>query len=207
MMASYVLEGVIEEVLADSEAGRWLREHVEFFILPMMDKDGVEDGDQGKNRGPHDHNRDYAGESIHASVKAIRERLPVWSAGKLRLALDLHCPGLRGIGHETIFFVGEPDEAMWRETGRLSKLLETVQTGPLVYNSRNNLPFGRDWNTQAAYGDRKTFARWASELPGVRLAATLEVAYANADGKIVHDQSSRALGHDLAKAICCYLRD
>ena len=35
MMASYVLEGIIDEVLADSDDGRWLREQVEFFIVPL----------------------------------------------------------------------------------------------------------------------------------------------------------------------------
>lgn len=201
MMASYVLEGLIEEVLAGTDDGKWLREHVEFFIVPLVDKDGVEDGDQGKNRKPHDHNRDYAGESIHASVKAIRERLPAWSAGKLRFALDLHCPAIRGGGNETVFFVGGPDEKIWAEVGRFSKVLETVQTGPLAYRSKDNLPFGQGWNTQANYGSRKPFALWAAELPGVRVATTLEVAYANAGGKAVTDQSARALGRDLARAL------
>jgi hypothetical protein len=205
MMASFVLEGIIEEVLADSDDGKWLREHVEFFVVPQVDKDGVEDGDQGKNRKPYDHGRDYAAEPIYASVKAIRERLPAWSAGKLRIAMDMHCPANRGGGHETIYFVGNENEAIWKETGRFSKILEAVQKGPLVYNSKNNLPFGQGWNTQANFGSKKSFGRWASELPGVKLATTIEVAYANADGKTVTDQSARALGHDLAKAFRKYL--
>lgn len=205
MMASYVLEGIIAEVLADSADGQWLREHVEFFIVPMVDKDGVEDGDQGKNRKPYDHNRDYEGESIYASVQAIREQLPKWSRGKLRLAMDMHCPALRGASHSTIYFVGGPDEKIWKEVGRFSKLLESVQTGPLVFNSRNNLPFGQGWNTQASYGNRKPFSRWAADLPGIRAATTIEVAYANADGKTVTDQSARALGRDLARAMRQYL--
>jgi hypothetical protein len=205
MMASYVLEGIIEAVLADTEDGKWLREHVEFFIVPMMDKDGVEDGDQGKNRKPYDHNRDYEGESIHASVKAIRERLPKWSDGKLSFALDMHCPGNRGNGHETIYFVGGPNEVVWKEVGKFSKLLEAVQQGPLVFSGKNNLPFGQGWNVQATYGNRKAFSRWAAELPGIKFASTIEVAYANADGKVVTDQSARALGHDLAKALRKYL--
>jgi hypothetical protein len=205
MMASYVLEGLVEEILADTADGKWLREHVEFFIVPMVDKDGVEDGDQGKNRKPHDHNRDYEGESIYASVKAIREQVPKWSAGKLRFALDMHCPSIRGGGNETVFLVGVPDEKIWTEVGRYSKLLESVQTGPLVFQSKDNLPFGQGWNTQANYGTKKPFAQWAAGLPGVRVATTLEVAYANAGGKAVTDQSARALGHDLARALRKYL--
>jgi len=49
-MASWALEGLIEEVLADTADGRWLRERVEFLMVSLMDLDGVEDGDQGKNR-------------------------------------------------------------------------------------------------------------------------------------------------------------
>ena len=84
---------------------------VEFFVVPFVDKDGVEDGDQGKNRRPHDHNRDYGGRadgdhSIYASTRALRERIPAWSGGKLRVALDLHCPWIRGEHNEVIYFVG-----------------------------------------------------------------------------------------------------
>lgn len=206
MMASYVLEGIIEEVLGETEDGKWLRDHVEFFIVPMVDKDGVEDGDQGKNRKPHDHNRDYGGESIYASVKAIKERLPNWSDGKLRIALDMHCPAARGAGHETIYFVEGPDERIAKEVGSLSKIVESLQSGPLVYSSKNNLPFGKGWNTQANYGDRKPFSHWAASLPNVKFASTIEVAYANADGKTVTDSSARALGHDLAKSFRKYLQ-
>jgi hypothetical protein len=205
MMASYVLEGIIEAVLDDTPDGQWLREHVEFFIVPLVDKDGVEDGDQGKNRKPRDHNRDYEGKSIYASVAAIRERLPAWSQGKLRFALDMHCPWIRGGLNETIYFVGGPNEKAWQEMGRFSQVLEKAQTGALVYSSKNNLKFGQGWNTKDNYKTGQPFARWAAELPEVVAASTLEVAYANADGRAVTDQSARALGRDLAQALRRYL--
>ena len=91
--------------------------------------------------------------------------------------------------------------------GRFSKVLESVQTGPLVFSSKNNLPFGQGWNTQANYGTRKPFSHWAAELPGVRVATTIEVAYANADGKEVTDETARALGRDLARALRKYLSE
>jgi hypothetical protein len=205
MMASYVLEGIIAEVLADSDDGRWLRHNVEFFIVPMVDKDGVEDGDQGKNRKPHDHNRDYTAESIYPSVQAIRERLPEWSAGKLRFAMDMHCPAIRGGSHETIYFAGGPDEKIWREVSRFCTLLESTQRGPLVYQSKNNLAFGQNWNNKANFTTGKPFSHWAAELPGVVAATTLEVAYANAEGKTVTDESARALGRDIARTLRKYL--
>lgn len=204
-MTSFVLEGIIDAVLADSEPGRWLRDNVEFFIVPFVDGDGVEDGDQGKNRKPHDHNRDYEGPSIYPQVQAIRDRLPQWAEGKLRIALDMHCPSIRGGNNETIFFVGGPDEAIWKELGRFCQVLESVQTGPLVYSTKNNLPFGQGWNSKSNYGEQKPFSHWAAALPGVRVATTIEVAYANASGKAVTDQSARALGRDLALAMQQYL--
>jgi hypothetical protein len=171
----------------------------------MVDLDGVEDGDQGKNRKPIDVNRDYTGDSYYPTVAAIRQRLPAWSAGKLRFALDMHCPAIRGQYHETIYFVLSKEEGISNEVGRYSKVLEAVQSGPLVYARRNNLRFGENWNNEKNYAVGKPFSHWVGELPGVRLATTIEIAYANADGKTVTDQSARALGHDLARALRQYL--
>ena len=206
MMASYVLEGIIDEVLADSDAGKWLRDSVEFFIVPMVDKDGVEDGDQGKNRKLRDPNRDYDGDSIYPSQKAIREQLPKWADGKLRFAMDMHCPYIRGDINETVYFVGTPNEKIFEEVGRFSKVLEKVQTGPLVYQSKHNLAYGKGWNNKSNYPG-KPFSWWASEQPGVIAATTIEVAYANASGRAVTDVSAWALGRDLARALAVYLKE
>jgi hypothetical protein len=207
MMASYALEGLLDEVLAGTDAGPWLREHVEFFIVPMVDKDGVENGDQGKNRKPRDHNRDYDGTSIHASVAAIREKLPAWSQGKLDFALDMHCPAASGAGHEIVYFVAGPDAKIWGEAEKFCRTLEQTQTGPIRYRTRNNLPYGQGWNTAANFTAGKAFSRWAAELPGTRAATTIEIAYANAEGDTVTDQSARALGRDLARAFRKYLAE
>jgi len=59
--ASYVVEGMMEALLANTDDGKWLRENVEVMVVPFMDKDGVEDGDQGKGRKPRDHCRHYVG--------------------------------------------------------------------------------------------------------------------------------------------------
>ena len=198
--ASYVLEGVMAAVLDDGEHARWLREHVGFLVLPFMDKDGVQDGDQGKNRAPYDHNRDYAGRSIYPSVRALRELVPPWSDGRLRIALDLHCPWVRD---EAIQFVGTSDRDNWRRVGEFSRVLEGVRSGPLPFSRRDNLPFGQAWNTGTGSG--KSFSRWAGELPGVLIANALETPYAVAGGQTVTLDSARALGRDLAAAVRRYL--
>jgi len=197
MIASYVLEGILEEALSDP----WYREKVELAAVPFMDKDGVEDGDQGKNRAPRDHNRDYSGESIYASTKAMREFVPGWSAGKLKLALDLHCPTLRGPSNETPYFVGNDNEESWKKITRLSELLEAGQSIPSFHRVKDNLPFGSGFNKPSSFTAGMSFGKWARTLPEAPIGTTLEVSYANSNGVTVTAASARTLGRDLAKAI------
>jgi len=205
MMASYSLEGVLETVLGDDDDGRWFRRNVEVLAVPFMDKDGVEDGDQGKNRKPHDHNRDYVGKSIYPSVAALRTLVPNWSNGHLTAALDLHCPYIRGPHNEVIYIVGSSDEAMWRRQCQFGRLLERLQSGPLVYRASDNLPFGQSWNTASNFDKGISCSRWACGLDGIALVAPFEIPYANAGGKPVMAPSARAFGRSLGRAIRQFL--
>lgn len=202
MMASYALEGFIEAVLAP--AGEWWRRSVEVLAIPFMDKDGVEDGDQGKNRFPHDHNRDYA-RRLFPEVRALTGLLPRWSAGRLKVALDLHCPHIRGPYNEVAYLVGSRERRIWREQLQFGRLLERARKGPVIYRARDNLPFGRSWNRPGEYSPARTCSQHVSRLRGVILATTLELPYANAAGSEVNMRSARLFGHDLAAAARAYL--
>ncbi len=57
-MASFVLEGFLKEAMSETPEALEFRRNFLLFAVPFVDKDGVEEGDQGKNRKPHDHNRD-----------------------------------------------------------------------------------------------------------------------------------------------------
>lgn len=206
-MASFLLEGVLESAVSDAPHGRWLREHVRILAVPFMDKDGVEEGDQGKNRAPHDHNRDYIEQSIYPEVRAIREFLPQWSAGRLSIGLDLHCPWIRGGSggpgdNEQVFFVGGPDEKAWARVQVLASVLESVQTGPIAYSARHDMPYGVGWNTSTG-----NCAQWLAAQEGEPAAATLEFPYANAGGTTVTPETARLFGHDLARAMHLYLEE
>jgi len=206
MMASYVLEGALAAMLAPTDDGRWFQQNVEVLAIPFMDTDGVAEGDQGKNRKPRDHNRDYAGRSIYPSVAHLRKFVPTWSQGKPVVTLDLHCPHIRGAYNEVIYMVGSADESIWQEQCRFGRILENVQQGPLVYRASDNLPFGTAWNTASNYSQGKSCRAWASELEGVRLATTFEVPYANAGGRAVTADSARQFGRNLAVALRQYLQ-
>lgn len=215
MMASHVLEGVIEWILSsDDQAARWLLEHVEFVVVPFVDTDGVEAGDQGKNRAPHDHGRDYGpSEGIYASVRAIRDLLREPSVPPFDVVLDLHCPNIAGPTNERIYFVGSPDEGNWALVQMLAEELERVAVGPLPYRRTNDLPFGTAWNVTQNFVSRdgravpqQSIGWFLDQQPAAGLHAILEFPYANAEGAEVNATSARAFGADLSQAVERYLQ-
>ena len=206
MMASYALEGLIQWVAVDPDpAARWLREKVQFFIVPFIDLDGVEDGDQGKNRRPHDHGRDYEGTSIYAATAALRNRLPEWGAGRLNVALDLHCPWIAGPNNEAIYLVGAAAGRIEQEQRRFSQYVESARQGPLPFRQQDFLPFGSAWNIASNYAG-KSLAAWLAEWPEIRLATAIEIPYATAHAVEVNPSSARLFGADLGRGFATYLR-
>lgn len=206
MMASYALEGLIRWVVADDgPAARRMRETVQVLIVPFVDKDGVEDGDQGKNRRPRDHGRDYEGRSLYASTGALRDLLPRWSDGRLRLGLDLHCPGIAGAHNEAIYVVGSRDDRIAREQQAFSRILESVCRGPLPFRADDFLPFGQAWNTDKNCAEGKGFSRWLDEWPEPVPGIGFEIPYANAGGVEVNQESARQFGEDLGRAVAAEL--
>lgn len=82
---TYAMEGVVRELLRQPEMLRAFR----FHVVPFVDLDGAENGDQGKSRIPHDHNRDYIPEPLYNVTKALyRYTEPL----HLAAFLDLHSP-------------------------------------------------------------------------------------------------------------------
>lgn len=202
-IATFGMEGLLEAVLAPQGPGEWLREHVEFLVIPFVDKDGVEEGDQGKRRRPHDHWEDYGEASIYPTVEAIQRYVTAWSQEKLHFVLDFHCPAIRGGSHERIHFVGGPDQENWQRVERFCTILEQTRRGPLPYQVQNNLPYGAEWNVD--YGPLTTSERWGATLPGNWASTVVEIPYANVEGVMVTPESARAFGRDLATALHAFL--
>ncbi len=107
-MATYALEGILDAALEDSKLGRAIRRHLVIYAVPFVDKDGVVDGDQGKNRRPHDHARDYGDAPIYPEIRSIMQLL---NQIRPELVMDLHCPWLySGPTNERIYFVGQKSQ-------------------------------------------------------------------------------------------------
>ena len=134
MTATYVLEGILREALENRE----FREVFEVFAVPFADRDGVVDGDQGKNRRPHDHARDYGDNPIYSEtaniMKLVRQE-------KMNVVFDLHCPWIYQGCNESIYFVGPELKRMEEGTLRLSGLIEN--------DPERKVPFTAPPGTQA----------------------------------------------------------
>jgi hypothetical protein len=198
-----VLEGLLESAVDETATGRWFQEQCEILAVPFVDKDGVEAGDQGKLRRPHDHWLDYDGNSLYASTGAMYKR---FRAGQddspVDVALDIHCPYI----HDTkIYFALGSDPIVADSTTRFCRLFEQLQQGPLVYHSRDDMAFGTGWNVAATYSGRRSFWQWAELLPRVRVVATLEVPYSSVGEVAVTPEHARDLGHDLSTAFRAFL--
>lgn len=173
MTATYVLEGILREALENRE----FREVFEVFAVPFADRDGVVDGDQGKNRRPHDHARDYGDNPIYSETANIMETGP---AGKnecgLRSPLSVDLSGR----NESIYFVGPELKRMEEGTLRLSGLIENDPERKVPFAAEDIVLYGTSWNTGANYTQGKTLARWAGDLDFVELSTSIEIPYANA---------------------------
>ncbi len=208
--ATYVLEGILSSVFADDELGRWMRENIEIRTVPFMDKDGVVDGDQGKNRRPHDHCRDYNDDRppIYPEVRSVREMLEAWAreSGTPTVVMDVHCPWLRGSwlkkddSNEYIYTVGikevEPQQR------RLCEALERVQRSGLGFLASDYYEEGRGWNTGGNYKAGSTLTQWAiRRWPDAPLVITFEIPFANARRMTLTPPAFRLFGRDVALSL------
>ncbi len=192
MTADYVLEGMLAEAVENADAHRSL----DVFAVPFVDKDGVVDGDQGKNRKPHDHARDYGSSPIYPETAAIMNLTEI---ERFDFILDIHCPWLRGNGNEHVFFVGQKAKRLDAATTELAGLLRKEAEGLGVYGG-DILPFGSSWNTGSNFTKGSTLAGWASGLDFVAMAASMEVPYANAGETTFNPDLMRMFGRALARA-------
>lgn len=203
MMGNYLMEGIIETVMNN----KWLTDNVEFLFVPFMDKDGVEDGDQGKNRRPRDHNRDYSEISVHETTAALRKLQPVWSENKQKIALDLHCPWIKDGNNEYIFLVGSENPEMMKKQVLFSDLLEKNRKGELLYFTKNIVkPGDFDWTDPKRYRAGDSFSDWAHKIKGIHLVSTVEFPYSYSSDQVITVRNSIDFGKDLATAIELYLK-
>lgn len=199
MMANYVLEGMIKYVFQNINKSDL--QAIEFVFIPMVDLDGVEEGDQGKGRAPHDHNRDYGEICLYPETHAIKAEVNKNKNQKL-MTLDVHCPHLKGFWNEQVYIVGKPFERMIKEEKKFLEIVETENDGELPFGRKNILPYGMEWNTIPPGSSNGT---WCGQQAHVMLASSVEIPYGNAEGHDVTQDSARKLGEVIVRAMIQYI--
>lgn len=105
-----------------------------------------------------------------------------------------------------LYMLGIDNARASGNSARFSSILESLPSRCLPDQAADNLPFGQGFNTPQKLGDGKSMPDWAADLPGLEVAATLEIPYADVTGIAVTPDSARAFGRNLARAIQRYLR-
>ena len=205
--ANPVMEGVVDEILSGSPEGEWIRDNADCVFVPFMDKDGVEAGDQGKNRIPHDHNRDYIA-GIYTSVRAFKELLARESAGKEVVFVDLHSPHVRSNRHDpeqdcAFTFASADSVQNARIDAFRRNWAETSKDGALVYHGRHDIKIGKGYAAKLEKARKEGFStsrQWVASLTNCWVSICCEFGYSLCGGVYTQD-GGRELGRNMLKAL------
>ncbi len=196
---THVLESVFKSFIDEPLEG------CEIVCVPFVDYDGVVDGDQGKHRLPHDHNRDYprdGGESLYNTCAAIRRFA---DNNPVLFAFDFHSPMHLGKINDKVSIVYNMEEDLPRFL-RFTKILKSkITDGSIPYDPINDVPPNTGWNQDT----NETFARYIARKPENHLAFTLETPYfGEKDGSaVVNEDTLRELGKCFANAVREYIKE
>ncbi len=190
----YVMEGIIDEYLANPLPDSRI------VAIPFVDADGVVAGDQGKNRAPHDHNRDYL-EHIYPGTRAVRE---VLERGDVFAAFDLHSPWHFSGRNDKVFVVRKSFERL-DDLKLFGKCFEAeITEGAMKYSSENDIDPDVEWNK---VGPPVSCSKAAGEYAGVELSCTLETTYFGEVGNIVSQEKLVETGRCFYRGFLRYLRE
>ena len=191
---SYVLEGVLRELSKNPI------KNSRVLCVPFTDYDGVIDGDQGKARIPHDHNRDYLGnESIYPETSAIQSYADKFGCN---YGFDFHSPWHNSGENDQIFIVRNSGEKL-AQTEKFSRIFEKQITGnSMKYSSENDHQPMTGWNQPST-----NFGFTMMHRPECEIAFSLECAYFGTEDNKISPEKMIELGRCYAKALKEYIND
>ncbi len=217
--ASFALEGVMKELLSDSPEAQYLRQNVDFFIVPFMAKDDVEEGGDHTRTMPHNYNRDYT-DKLFPEVRAITDQIPQWSAGKKFVSHDFHTPG--PYGWYTFFITKEDKDPHFAKAGVYYQSVCQRQ------KKKGEIPVDMERIiTGYLPNEMSRFCAWTAQQPNCLFATCIEICTAQAadwqepdGGKIdwyifprqvqygteVTPENLRSLGRNMAKGLAEYFK-
>lgn len=193
---TYVLEGILDELTQNPIKG------LRVVAVPFVDLDGVVDGDQGKNRIPHDHNRDYTEAPIYESVAAIQR---IALGNNVLYAFDLHSPWhLGGARDDLCFQVRKNPQLAGAQTAFGLLFDEETWRDPHAFQYRtvNDMPVNTEWNQESAMS--ASCGGYFARKPGIRCCFSLETPYfGTPDNRATQDRLV-AMGRCFGRALARY---
>lgn len=191
---SFTLEGVIDELLTNERMLRDFR----FFVVPMLDIDGVENGDQGKDRIPHDHNRDYLPEPHFAVIRALQK---LGADNPPYVFIDFHSPWNWGEEDDKPHIhlsvpTGHDPELQDVFVANLRSMTKDLGDDKIIFNGVAVPTSEKDWKTLACIGDG-----YFRSVLHAELSVTLETPYSGNRSKPYSAAMLREWGHTVAKVL------
>lgn len=185
---NYVLEGVLEGLPKGHRV----------MCVPFVDYDGVLAGDQGKNRIPHDHARDYTDAPIYPSVAAIMDYA---RQNRVVYGFDFHSPYHSGNGNDFVYMIKKFAEKL-DDLNRFGDLFAAAV-------GEDSMPYRREWDYEPGCEwndpDIPNFACFLHK-GGAALTFTLETTYFGRPGVVQFtEKGALALGRAFAEAIRGYI--
>ena len=189
---THVMEGMLRELWERPVPG------LAVAAVPFADIDGVIAGDQGKNRIPHDHNRDYIRQPLYSAIAAIKDYV---HARKVVAAMDLHSPWHAG-GRNDVCFIVRKNPARLERLIAFGKLFEAENAKDpeaFRYYTQNDLDPNTEWNQEGVM--QASCGGFFAHHPDTRLSFTLETPYFGTPDNIATQESLGRLGRSLARAL------
>ena len=170
---NYIMEGILDEYLRCPTKG------IKLIAVPFVDADGVVAGDQGKNRHPHDHNRDYIDEPLYNGVRSVielmRKENPI-------AVFDLHSPWHTGGRNDKVFFVRGIPEMRDRMIELAGYFGQMITPEAMKYDIADDIDPGVEWNN---IDKHITCGSYASDVQGNIFGFSLETTYFGEVGNVV----------------------
>lgn len=196
---THVLESVLKDFLDNPIPG------FEVLCVPFVDYDGVIDGDQGKHRNPHDHNRDYPCDGSASIYTTCSELRGYADENQILFAFDFHSPKHLGDINDKVHIVYNLVEDI-PLFDKFAKIFQSkITPDSIPYDPVNDWPPNLGWNQST----NATFARYMTLKPENHLAFSLETPYfGEEDGTVIITQDTMcAFGKCFAAAVRDYIQD
>lgn len=192
---TYVLEGILRELTLHPIKG------LRVIAVPFADLDGVMYGDQGKNRLPHDHNRDYTDAPIYRSVAAIQA---LATTNNVVYAFDLHSPWHTG-GRNDVCFEVRKNPILGSAQAIFGELFEAQTSGDprsLQYHTADDLLINTEWNQEETMVT--SCGGYFAHRPGMRCGFSLETPYFGTPENRVTQEKLVVMGRCFGRAIAAF---